>query len=114
VLEAAPEASQRDVAFIWRKACYTSSPSAAEEVEFSISVWTPGLGPFPSSTGAGDAAHHHLYWSMRPRGEDAGRAALQEQAGIILFFLQLELPFSVSLGGGTAVAETSLTWGWEL
>ena len=46
VPESAPEASQRDVGFTWRKASYTSSPSAVE-VEFSISVWTGDLALFP-------------------------------------------------------------------
>lgn len=47
VLEPAPEALQWDVGFTWRKASYTSSPSAVEVVEFSISVWTGGLALFP-------------------------------------------------------------------
>lgn len=46
LLESAPQALQRDVGFTWREASYTSSPSAVEEVEFSISVWTGGLALF--------------------------------------------------------------------
>lgn len=39
---------------------------------------------------------------------------LRGQAGTILFLLQLDLPFSVFLGGGIDMTETFLTLGWEL
>ena len=39
---------------------------------------------------------------------------LWEQAGTIFCLLQLDLPFSVLLGGGIDMAETFFTLGWEL
>lgn len=115
VLESAPKALQRDVGFTRRKASYTSSPSAVEEVEFSISVWTEGLALLPPALPR---------WSWRccppspppvPEPSERGhRAVPRGQAGTILFLLQLDLSFSVFLGGGIDMTETFLTLGWEL